>query len=243
MSDQLFSDPELVALYDPMCVGRDDFVFYLPLLMPASSVLDVGCGTGELLIRARHAGHMGRLVGLDPAGGMLSVARKCRDIEWIEGDLATTQFSQSFDLIVMTGHAFQVFVSDAEIVAALASIHAALGANGRFVFETRNPLARAWEEWTPEKAGSVVSPTGETIGMFRTVDAVADGCVFFHHTFTSPGWAAPRVSHSTLRFLDAGQVAAFLSEAGFVIERQFGDWNGGPFTAASREIITLARRS
>ena len=34
--------------------------------MAAPSVLDVGCGTGRLLHRAREAGHAGRLCGVDP---------------------------------------------------------------------------------------------------------------------------------------------------------------------------------
>lgn len=47
MADRLFSDPALAALYDPMTPRqrRADFEFYLPLVMSAHAVLDVGCGT------------------------------------------------------------------------------------------------------------------------------------------------------------------------------------------------------
>ena len=67
--DRQFSEPHLAALYDPLC-GREeraDFRFYLPLVMAAGAVLDVGCGTDALLHWARECGHTGRLVGLDPA--------------------------------------------------------------------------------------------------------------------------------------------------------------------------------
>lgn len=73
--DQLFSEPVLAELYDAFCAGRQDFDFYLPFVMAANSVLDVGCGTGELLRLARENGHEGRLCGLDPAEAMLQQAR------------------------------------------------------------------------------------------------------------------------------------------------------------------------
>lgn len=88
MPDRQFADPHLAALYDPL-VGREaraDFNFYLPLILAAESVLDIGCGTGALLHWARERGHAGRLTGLDPAVGMLTVARTRDDIEWMLGD-------------------------------------------------------------------------------------------------------------------------------------------------------------
>jgi ubiquinone/menaquinone biosynthesis C-methylase UbiE len=111
--DRQFSDAGLADFYDMFCPWeeRDDLAFYLPLVMSAGAVLDVGCGTGMLLRRARQAGHTGRLCGLDPAGGMLVRASKRADIEWILGDLASIAWDREFDLIVMTGHAFQVFVT------------------------------------------------------------------------------------------------------------------------------------
>jgi hypothetical protein len=45
-----------------------------------------------------------------------------------------------------------------------------------------------------------------------------------------------------LRFLDVDTVADYLLETGFEIEAQFGGWLREPFSAASPEIITVARR-
>lgn len=248
MVDRLFAEPALAELYDMWdpWEGRGDFAFYLPLVMSAETVLDVGCGTGELLRVARQAGHTGRLCGLDPALGMLQQARRRPDIEWVLGPAATAGWDHEFDLAVMTGHAFQVLVGDNEIRASLAAIRSALTPDGRFAFETRNPLARAWEAWTPDHAVEVVSAAGTVVRMAHEVDTPADGergeTVSFTSTFTSPGWDRPQVSRSTLRFLDADALAAFLSGAGLVVDEQFGDWDRQSLTDKSPEIITIARR-
>ncbi len=246
MVDRLFEDAGLAALYDQFCPRgqRADFDFYLPLVMSARSVLDVGCGTGALLQEARDAGHVGRLCGLDPASGMLAQARKRPGIAWILGDLASTGWDSEFDLIVMTGHAFQVLIEDDELRRSLAAIRSALTDDGRFVFETRNRLARAWDDWTPENPVEFADTEGVKVRMTRTVTAtVDDRLVSFTHTFTSPRWNQPQVSTSTLRFFDAASLLPFLVDAGLFIEEQFGDWNRTPVTATSPEIITIARRA
>ena len=243
MVDYLFSEPRLAELYDAFCAGRQDFDFYLPLVMSAKSVLDVGCGTGELLRLAREAGHTGRLCGLDPAQTMLEQARKRRDVEWVHGDLASVEWRREFDLIVMTGHAFQVFVEDEQLLASLAAIRSALTDNGLFVFETRNPLARGWEAWTPDNAVEIVH-SGSVVRMAHQVESpVVGDIVSFTCTFTSPSWDRPEVSRSTLRFLDVDSLSHFLTGAGLIIEEQFGDWDRQQLTDTSPEIITVARRS
>ena len=126
MVDHLFSEPSLAELYDVFCAGRKDFGFYLPLVMSARSVLDVGGGTGKLLRLTRKAGHTGRLCGLDPANAMLDEARKRSDIEWVLGDLTSVDWCREFDLVVMTGHAFQVFVDDDQLRESLTAIRSAL---------------------------------------------------------------------------------------------------------------------
>ncbi|GLZ38987.1 class I SAM-dependent methyltransferase [Actinokineospora sp. NBRC 105648] len=238
--DEQFTDPDLARWYDALCAGRRDFDFYLPLVLAAPAVLDVGCGTGELLHLARAAGHPGRLCGLDPAAEMLAVARERPDIEveWVHGDLTTSTWDAEFDLVVMTGHAFQELVTDDQVRTALAGIHRALRPRGRFAFETRNPGARAWESWTPDRSREVTrGSTTLRVGH----DATADGdLVRFTTTYTADT-GDRRTSASTLRFLDHPALVESLTAAGFAVERQFGDWDRSPLTAGSPEIITIAR--
>jgi SAM-dependent methyltransferase len=89
--------------------------FYLDLVMSAGSVLDVGCGTGALLHRARDTGHTGWLCGLDPDPAMLDQARARSDIEWVLADAASAAWDREFDLAVMASHAFQELVGDGEL--------------------------------------------------------------------------------------------------------------------------------
>jgi SAM-dependent methyltransferase len=241
-----FTDDRLAALYDRFFppAQRADLRFYLPLVMSAGAVLDVGCGTGALLHRARAAGHTGRLCGLDPAPGMLTQARVRSDIDWVQGDLSAVRWEGAFDLVVMTGHAFQELITDEEIRAALAAIRAALTDEGRFAFETRNPLVRAWEQWATQYTASVTDASGAVVRCESAVATLMEGgIVWGGGTFTSPGWDGPLVSTGALRFVERETLSAFLSDAGLAIEEQFGDWDRQPLTATSPEIITIARKA
>lgn len=240
MPDHAFADHELAALYDALNPRESsgDHEFYLPMIMAARSVLDVGCGTGSLLHQARESGHSGRLTGLDPAEGMLARARRRDDVEWVHGDLSTARWDSEFDFAVMTGHAFQVLLSDDELRTAFAAIRRALTPGGRFGFDTRNPAARAWERWTPRN----VSETA-TVRSWNDAGPFENGYITFTTTFESSAWDAPRFSESTLRFLDVPTLAGFLDEAGLVVDEQYGYWDRGPVTESSPEIITLVRRA
>ncbi|MFC4562405.1 class I SAM-dependent methyltransferase [Nocardiopsis mangrovi] len=251
MVDRHFSLPDLADLYDHFnfwrCSPQDDF--YLDLVMDAHSVLDVGCGTGKLQRVARERGHTGRLVGLDPADAMLEVGRRDRDdIEWTLGDLASgpyggggAPFDGEFDLIVMSGHAFQVFTTDDELRANLAAARRALRAGGRFVFETRNPGARGWQAWYPEQVRTVDGPGGRRATCVDRLREVAGDLVTFTSDYSVEGWDGPRRSRSTLRFLDAAALNGFLGAAGLRVSAQYGYWDRSPLTGTSEEIITCAR--
>lgn len=245
MADHHFADSELAALYDVFNPREltGDYAFYLPSILAAKSVLDVGCGTGSLLHLARESGHTGRLVGLDPAEAMLTQAQRRTDVEWVLGDLSTARWEREFDFAVMTGHAFQVLVEDDELRVALTAIRRALTDEGRFAFETRNPSARGWERWTPDNAREVTTPDGTVIRSWNEAEPPEGDLVSFTTTYTSPSWDEPRYSHSTLRFLDAETLSEFLAEAGLVVDEQYGFWDRQSLAPESPEIVTFARRA
>ncbi|MEV5880948.1 methyltransferase domain-containing protein [Streptomyces sp. NPDC052101] len=246
MVDHSFTDLTLAALYDALNPWGPGDDFYLGLVREARSVLDIGCGTGRLLRRARTEGHRGRLMGLDPAPAMLVQARQAQPdgVEWVLGDTRVRRWDGEFDLVVMTGHAFQELVEDEEIRSCLRGVSAALADGGRFVFETRNPAARAWERWTPERVYEITDADGTPVRVWHEVQQpLTGGRVRFTETYASTPWPTPRVCRSILRFLGPEALTAFLAEAGLTVVAQYGDWGRSPLSHAGPEIITVARRA
>lgn len=237
----MYSDEEAAALYDVLNAWGPSDDFYLALVMGSKSVLDIGCGTGTLLRRARQFGHAGRLCGVDPDRAMLDVARRRTDIEWVAGTAASMAWDGEFDLAVMTGHAFQVLVDDDELRASLTAIRRALAAGGRFAFETRNPLAREWESWHPRNATDVVDPAGQPVWISYEVESVVGDVVTLTETTSDQDGAPLRVDRASLRFLGVDTLAGFLADAGFEIEAQYGGWFREPLDPTSPEIITVAQ--
>lgn len=243
--DAAYADVEQASLYDAECPWHPQDDFYLALDLAAGSVLDVGCGTGGRLVRAREVGHRGRLVGVDPGVGMLAVARAKSDrVEWVYGDAQSFDLGSRFALITMTGHAFQVLLDDASVEAALANFHRHLAPDGLLAFETRNPAARAWESWvTAQSRSEIEGPDGTPYEVWvdHPVETGPELVTFLAVTrslTTGQEWTGA----STLRFIGPDQLRDMLAAAGLVIEGWYGDWDRSPVTATSPEIVVLARR-
>jgi SAM-dependent methyltransferase len=214
-----FDDPRVAALYDPLEAERPDLELYDGIAREtgARSVLDVGCGTGTfaLLLAARGVD----VVGVDPAGAMLDVARAkpgADAVRWVHGD-ATTLPPLAVDLATMTGNVAQVFLTDDAWAATLQGIRAALRPGGTLAFETRVPARRAWERWTREATYSRqhVPGVGEVEG-WMDLEPVELPFVTFVGTSTVSG-EAPVVTRSTLRFRERDEVEASLRDAGFAL--------------------------
>jgi len=235
-----YADVEDARLYDAQNPWGPGDEFYLSLVMAAGDVLDVGCGTGTLLKRARRDGHRGRLVGLDPGAGMLAVAREEPSIEWVDGVLRPGAYDAEFDLVTMTGHAFQELRTDEEILATLRAMRGAIRPDGRIVFETRNPAAKAWESW--DGSSFDVPYQGTRVTVRYEVHEVEGEIVTFSEITDGGRWH-DQVDRGTLRFLPRIELDRFLAEAGLRAETYYGDWERGPLTEDSPEIVAVARRS
>jgi SAM-dependent methyltransferase len=246
-ANQVFEDETAAAIYDHFnrwSVGDD---FYLELARESGGqVLDLGCGTGMLACRIAQEGL--EVVGVDPAEGMLQVARTrpgTHKVAWIKSDGQGFELPQRFDLVYMTGHAFQALLTDEDVVAVLANVARHLAPAGRLAFETRNPLARAWESWTPEKTRSIVD-TREHGRIEQFFEATADAdsgvvAIAQHDRYLDKG--LDRVGRSRIRFISQQRVADLLTRAGLGAVAWYGSWDRSPFSPGSREIIVVARRA
>lgn len=249
MPDLWTEDPRLVAVYDIECAGRHDHDFYLALAhdLRASTVVDLGCGTGTFAVDLARRGH--DVIALDPSGPMLDVARERSDrleIEWIHGR-ADDVDTDVADLIVMMGHVAQYFVDDADWSNVLDQVHRILRPGGRLAFETRNP-AIAWEEHWNQTRTSATMPHpdgGEFTSWVEVVEKSghADSYTLTHHGHTILPDGLHLSAAETLRFRSPAEITESLETAGLFIEQTWGGWDRSPFTPSQTEMIVLAQRN
>ncbi|SAK41708.1 methyltransferase type 12 [Caballeronia temeraria] len=248
----LYDDPRLVALYDVLNPFAPDTAFYLALAESAGHVVDLGCGTGLLAAELAKRGHC--VTGIDPSPQMLRVARaraEGDEVTWIEGDTGALPFVGAADLLVMTGHVAQIFLDDAAFLATLKAARRAIRPGGTLAFDSRNPAARAWENWTRERSSKCVkAPDGRTVEVWHERHAEPDPLATGRAAFTTYYRFAPTPempeeetlsAASELRFRTRDELARLLAEAGFAQIDWYGDWTRAPVDETSRELIAVAR--
>lgn len=223
MPDLHYTEPRLAALYDMDSGWSEDRAYYLALAGQQSiRILDLGCGTG--LLAAAYAARGHRVTGVDPARAMLDLARNRPGggaVDWVEASAGAYRSDRQFDLIVMTGNAFQVFLTEAEVQQVLITMRLHLAPDGRVVFETRNPAldwAARWD-WSAELVTG-----GQTVRMVRRVLARSGKVVRFETRYTAEDWQL--TSESRLLFLSAAEIAALAGRAGLRVAALLGDWQG-----------------
>jgi SAM-dependent methyltransferase len=240
VADAIFEERRLAEIYDPLDPDRSDLDVYAEIVdeFAARSVLDIGCGTGTFACMLAVRGIA--VVGVDPAGASLDVARRkpgADRVRWLQGD-ATVLPPLQVDLVTMTANVAQVFLTDDEWASTLRAAHAALRPGGRLVFETRDPARQAWLDWTPERSRTRIEIPG--IGGVETWNEVTDvhgDLVTFRGTVVFDSDGAVLTSESTLRFRHRDEIVDSLESAGFVLDevRDAPDRPG-------RELVFLARR-
>lgn len=235
-----FDNPISAAIYDQAEGSREDLEHYAAIIreLAASSVIDIGCGTGTLAIMLADRGH--HVTGVDPAGAMLDVARAkpgAEMVRWLDGTAEALPAGPAADLAVMTGNVAQVFVTDEQWLGTLRAIHDALRPLGHLVFETRIPERRAWEEWAEWGSSTYhVDGVGTVRDVFEVV-RVQEPCVTIRSDNTLPdGSIVP--NESTLIFRSMPELERTLGQAGFTI-REVRDAPDRP----GREWVVIAQRS
>ena len=229
--------PQIAEIYDIANPMAEDAAFYLSLAGSHScSVLDLGCGTGTLCCMLAERGH--RVTGIDPASAMLAVAKRkphADQVEWIQTSAQLYRSMRRFDLIVMTGHAFQCLLRDADALAVLETMQGHLKAGGKVGFESRNPhidWVDAWAERCRVLADGHITETIRVTGK-------DDEFISFQTSYRTPGGTL--TTNSTLRFPSREHVIELITRSGMAVRDVFGDWTAGAFEPSrSREMIFIA---
>lgn len=252
-------DP-IAATYYPIEAGLNgDVAFYVEEARQSRTpVLELGCGTGRMLVPLVEAGI--DVVGLEISPLMLDVARqKVAQLSpetqaratLIAGDMRDFALAQRFDRIIIPFRAFNHLPTVADQRRALACIHAHLTPGGCLVFDLLNPqhdesrdgaerCTRAWSTYRLPGTGRTVTLRStltvdhatQLMTDERTYDDRDEQGHLVTHTLTSIAW------RSIYRY----EMEHLLELCGFQVLALYGDFQRGPFTQEGEQIWVCRKR-
>jgi len=239
---------------------RDDLAFYRMLAGERGGpVLDLGCGTGRLLIPLARDGF--DVVGVDLSAPMLARAGAKRRQQGrrlagrtllLRGDLRALPLRGPFPLAVMAFHTIQHLVEDDELVETLRGVRRVLGPDGWLAFDVFAPRAR-WLARAPNRRfdATVFRHPGTKQRLQYSVSHHLDERrralhVWFHYRRVSlEGRVASRGSsvHLCHRQLTPVEVEALLTRAGLRLIGRWGGFHDEPLGdgTTSEQHVYLAR--
>ena len=197
-------------------------------------VLDAPCGFGRHSIPLARAGY--RVTGADRAAPLIEEARRRslgeRWPKWAIADYRELPMpGESFDLVLNLFSSLG-YLGDEQDTRALAEYRRLLRPGGRLLIETmhRDALISNWSEQDWQLLGE-----GKLLLERRTFDP-AGGIAQMTQTLV-PSSGARESRTMSLRVYTATELCAMLDRAGFSESRCYGDFEGGPFSTASRLVI------
>ena len=253
--------PFVAELYDfdPIYAERPDVDFYVEFARSAGGkVLELGCGTGRILIPAAAAGC--EIVGLDISEYMLA---KCREklrkqpeevqerVRLIQGNMTSFDLEEVFRLITVPFRPFQHLMSVDQQLACLRCAYRHLAAGGKFILDlfqtdvrrTYDPAYMEEKEGFPEVElpdGRKYRQTNRTVA-FHPADQYND--VEIIHYVTYPEGRTERLVQAfPFRYFFRYEVEHLLARCGFTVAELFGNCDKSPLADVSPEMIFVAEK-
>ena len=241
MPDNHYENPKLTSVYDLDSGWSADRDFYLSLAGSAPlSILDIGCGTGLLCNQYAASNH--EVTGVDPSGAMLDVGRQKpygKKIDWVQSFAQDLNLKKTFDLIIMTGHAFQVLIQDDDILATFRSMRKHLKPDGIIVFESRNPVIDWTINWNYDMEFNL--PDGGIVKESRRFISMEENKMSFDLRYQFQDELL--TSESLLRFWTRQEIEDHAAATGLSVEKILGNWDGAAFDKnTSEEMIFFLRK-
>jgi SAM-dependent methyltransferase len=254
--------PDLPELYDsvPIYAARGDVQFYIDEARDAGgSVLEIGCGTGRVLLPIARSGHT--ITGVDASPQMLE---RCRSklraepgpvqsrVALYEGDARAFDLGRQFDLVIAPFRVMQHMTTIEDQVGFLSSAARHLAPGGRLAFDVFNPnfaiLVSAGGMEEREDTPETTLPHGRRfrragrVSRVRWIDQVSEIELIYYITGQAGG-AERRVQSFDMRWFLRAELVNLLARSGFQVRSIYGDFDRSQLTDKSPEQIVCAERA
>lgn len=234
----------------------EDIPFILQLAQDAAGdVLELGCGSGRLLLPLAQAGRS--VTGIDNSGAMLQRARQklatqpasiLAKVTLIEADMG--QFAipdKKFALVVIPYNTF-MHLDSKTAVSTLRCIKRCLAENGRLFIDLANPfvLANTPEDHLMSLENHIIHPQSGDHILHMAANKLDSEQQHLHITWIydrSPADGGPvqrTIAQADYHYRYPHQIELLLHETGFKLASLWGDYDQSPFTEDSPRLLILA---
>ena len=241
----------------------DDYRGYdadIPLVVQTArtagrAALELGCGTGRVLIPLADAGC--DLVGIDTSAALLAIARRkaaqrnyASRIRLAQADMTSFQLSQTaFDFVFVVSNTLMHLATQADQRAALARARRHLRVGGLLLIDLFNPdidylqsisgVQELADRWEDEKSGAqVLKWTTRRLDATRQIQET----LFIYEEIFPDGRAAQTRLAFPLRYWRPDEGVRLLEKAGFAVDDLLGGFDGSPYHQDSERLIFIARK-
>ncbi len=241
---------------------RGDVPFYIgSALESGGAALEIGCGTGRLLIPTAKAGV--RITGIDNSEHMLAICRRKLDKEppevrgrahLVHADMRAFDIGGEFSLITIPFGPFNYLVSVEEQIRCLTCIKLHLRNHGALVMDLWYPNLR--DLWQSENGAEIVSaktpflmPDGSSVKWgIRNISVDYNRQIIheemFYYVCHPDGQKEHFVYPSPMRYFFRYEVEHLLARTGFRIESVYAGFNKEPFGSKyPSEMVLVARKA
>ncbi len=249
----------IAEFYDATLVyqERKDIEFYVAEARASGGpVLELGCGTGRVLLPTARAGI--QITGLDASANMLARCRAKLDAEpepvrarasLVRGDLAAFDLGRQFALITIPFRPFQHLLTVEQQLGCLRSARRHLAPRGRLIFDVFHvdPSSVYEKAWMEEKEDAPASRLADGRVVRRTVRIAAfhraaqindvEFCWYVTHT---NGRREEIRWRTALRYAYRFELEHLLARTGYAVVALYGDVNRAPYSDDSPDMIFVA---
>lgn len=260
MSESKHSKQNMNSAYSPYlyeithCGNVGDLSFYMHVCTHKKKILEIGSGTGRLLLPIAQEGYS--ITGLEYSPQMIEYTRQKidaepalsnADIKLIQGDMRDfTGIEETYDCILLPFNVLYCLLSQEDMIQCLTHVRTHLRPGGSCVFDIHIVDEYDLERIDPEEWEVFASLEHEeriiTISERRTwkrdeqrVDAYYRYYIQENETTRIEEYCIPQT------YITPEQCESILERSGLFPTQIFGDFTGGPLTDESEHLIVWAK--